>query len=101
MHMIKHIVMWQFNEILSIEERVEIATKFKQGLESLVGVIDGVIDVKVIIDPLDTSNRDILLDSSFESVEAMAAYQVHPEHNKIVDLIKGKTSIRSCIDYQE
>ncbi len=99
--MVRHVVMWQFEDCISSLEREVIANTFKKELEALVGVIDGVVAIRVIIDTLSTSNFDMMLDSSFESVEAMADYQVHPAHNEVASLLKGKMKIRGCVDYRE
>ncbi len=59
------------------------------------------IKLKVIADTLITSNADIMLDSTFESKEALSAYAVHPLRRDIGErLVKPFVSDRSCIDYE-
>lgn len=47
-----------------------------------------------------SSNKDIALLSSFESVEALNAYQIHPDHVKAGAYIKEVTCNRACFDYE-
>ena len=73
--MVKHIILWTLNPELSAEEKAEIKKGIKEGLEGLLGQVPGLVDVKVNIDRrLDSSNCDVMLDSTLESVEALKAY---------------------------
>ena len=49
---------------------------------------------------LDSSKGDILLDSAFESREALAAYQTHPKHLAAAAVVKSVTVHRSCADIE-
>jgi hypothetical protein len=42
-----------------------------------------------------------MLDSTFESVEALKGYSVHPEHVAVADSkVRPYTKIRSCLDFE-
>ena len=42
-----------------------------------------------------------MLDSTFESEEALKGYAVHPEHVAVADnKVRPYTKIRSCLDYE-
>lgn len=70
--MVKHIILWTLNPQLTDEEKDKVKAGIKQGLESLVGKVPGLIDVKVITDRrLASSNADVMLDSTLESEEAL------------------------------
>lgn len=97
--MIKHIVQWNHRDHISEEERKENAQKIKQELEGLKDQIEGVISIDVIIEPLATSDRDIILDSVFETEEALQNYQVHPEHVRVAAFVKECVQDRVCVDY--
>ena len=99
--MIRHIVTWNFVDGFSEAEKKTNALNIKQGLESLKQIIDGVIEINVYINELSTSNRDIILNSLFESEEALADYQVHPAHQEVSAFIGSVTQNRACIDYFE
>ena len=73
----------------------------KEGLESLVGVVPGLLEVNVQVDGrLLSSNADVMLDCTLESEEALKAYSVHPAHVVVADSkVRPFTSVRSCFDY--
>lgn len=98
--MIKHMVMWKLDEALSEAEKRSIAVEFKTKLEALDDLMEGVLSIHVVIDGLESSNMDIMLDSSFDTKEILDAYQVHPEHQKVASILKGKAVSRNCMDYQ-
>ena len=98
--MVKHIIIWTLKEELSTEEKSVIKRNIKTNLEALVGIIDGLISVKVQIENLSSSNGDIMLDSTFENEEALKAYAIHPEHIAVADRdVRPFTSTRSCVDF--
>ncbi len=100
--MVKHIILWKLNENLTEEEKASVKENAKKNLEALKGQIDGLIDITVYIDGLETSNADMMLDSSFESFEALKGYAVHPKHVKVADtFVRPFTSQRSCLDFNK
>ncbi|WP_080875803.1 Dabb family protein [Oceanobacillus timonensis] len=98
--MIKHIVQWNHGEHFSEAEKKANAEKIKSELESLKEMVDGVVSIQVIINPLATSDRDIILDSEFETEEALQQYQIHPEHVRVSNFVKECVQDRVCVDYQ-
>ena len=97
--MVKHIIIWQLKEEANTSE---VKAGIKQGLEGLAGVIPGLIEIKVMINPMESSNGDVMLYSVFESEEALKGYAVHPEHVKVADnLVRPYTKPRACFDYIE
>ncbi|HCH28957.1 MAG TPA: stress responsive protein [Ruminococcaceae bacterium] len=99
--MVKHIILWKLRDDLSESEKSEVRQNAKAGLESLGGKIEGLLRIKVNINPLETSNCDMMLDSEFESFDALKGYAKNPEHNKIADkYVRPFTAARSCIDYK-
>ena len=99
--MIRHIVMWNFADEISKDERMEISYKIKNDLEGMSNIADGVITIKVVINELASSNADIMLDSLFRDLDSLSAYQEHPEHKKIGAYVKSVVKDRKCIDYIE
>ena len=97
--MINHIVLWNFKPELSEADKKEAGETLKKELCSLKDKIDGILAIDVVINELETSNREIALISSFESVEALNAYVVHPEHVKVGGFVKSVTCDRACLDY--
>lgn len=98
--MIRHIVCWNYKDGFSNIENKENAQKMKLELEALTQYIDGIIDLQVYTDTLSSCNKDIILDSLFQSEEALAAYQIHPEHKKVSSFVGTVMQNRVCIDYR-
>ena len=99
--MVKHIIIWTLKDTFSIEEKKNIKRAAKENLEALVGKIDGLIDLKVEIDFLPTSNGEMMLDSTFESFDALKAYAIHPSHQAVAnEFVRPYTSARSCVDFE-
>ena len=99
--MVKHVILWTLKDELSDGEREEVKAGIKAGLEGLAGKIPGLIEIKVNTEPLASSNCDLMLDSSFETEEALKGYAVHPEHVAVADgKVRPFTKSRVCMDYE-
>lgn len=99
--MIKHVILWNLKDEFDDSKKNEIKKGIKEGLESLSGKIPGLIEIKVIIDGLDSCTADLMLDSTFESAEALKGYSVHPEHVAVADeKVRPYTKTRACMDYE-
>lgn len=99
--MIRHVVIWNYADGFSEQQNIENAKKMKDQIEDLAHCISGITDLKVIINPLSSSNADVLLDSMFESEEALAAYQIHPAHQQVSQFVGTVMKNRKCIDYHD
>ena len=99
--MIKHMIIWTLKEELSMEEKETVKAGIKEGLESLAGKIPGLLEIKVHINGLSSSNADLMLDSSFETEEALKNYATHPAHVAVADeKVRPFTQTRSCLDFE-
>lgn len=99
--MVKHVILWTLKEDYSAAEKQEIKEGIKAGLEGLMGKIPGLVEIKVNINGLESSNADLMLDSTFESEEALKGYAVHPDHVAVANgKVRPYTAIRSCLDYE-
>ncbi len=98
--MVKHIILWTLKEC-SESEKIKIKKGIKENLEGLMGKIDGLTEIKVYTEGLASSNADLMLDSSFVSVEALKGYAVHPDHVYVADtFVRPFTLTRSCLDFE-
>ncbi len=98
--MVKHIVAWNYAEGFTAEENKKNALEMKRELENLINLIPGIISINLYIEPLSTSESDLVLDSVFENEEALAAYITHPEHVRVgTNYVKPVTRNRKCIDF--
>lgn len=99
--MVKHIILWQLKDELSADEKKAVKVGIKEGLESLVGKVPGLKEVKVQIEGLESSNADVMLDSTLESAEALKGYAVHPEHVAVANgKVRPYTKSRVCMDFE-
>ena len=100
--MVKHIILWKLRSEMSASEKQEAAKAIKEGLESLQGQVPGLVDIHVQIDGrLDSSNADIMLDSTLVSEEALKGYAVHPAHVAVANgVVRPNTELRTCLDYE-
>lgn len=95
--MIKHIILWT----LKPEHNTpEIKQGMKQGLEALVGVVPGLLELRIETAPLASSNADVMLYSVLENEDALKGYAVHPAHVEVADtLVRPYTATRACMDF--
>lgn len=99
--MVKHIIIWTLKDSLSEAEKDKIKANIKAGLEGLKGKIDGLTEISVQTELLGSSNGDLMLDSTFESAEALKAYATHPAHVEVADRdVRPYTATRSCVDFE-
>ncbi len=99
--MVKHVILWQLKDELTAEEKKEVKKGIKEGLEGLAGKIPGLLEIKVQIEGLASSNADVMLDSSFTDEDALKAYAVHPDHVAVADgKVRPYTKTRACLDYE-
>ncbi len=99
--MVRHVILWQLKDELSLEEKEEIKAGIKVGLEGLVGKVPGLKEVRVETKGLASSNADVMLDCLLESEEALKGYAVHPEHVAVADAkVRPYTKTRICLDFE-
>lgn len=100
--MVKHIILWTLKDELSDSEKQAVKLGIKEGLEGLAGKVPGLLDIKVHIDGrLDSSNADVMLDSTLDSVDALKGYAVHPAHVEVANTkVRPYTKVRSCLDFE-
>jgi hypothetical protein len=99
--MVKHVILWTLKEELSTKEKEEVKAGIKEGLESLSGKIPGLVEIHVQTGRLDSSNADLMLDSTFVDEAALKGYAVHPEHVAVANgKVRPYTAVRSCLDFE-
>ena len=98
--MIRHIVVFQLAAADPDARRGHVA-EMRSRLEALADIVPGVISIRVHEDVgAVASHWPLVLDSEFESSEALEQYQVHPRHRAVVDWMNdGVVVDRVVIDY--
>lgn len=97
--MVRHVVIWNFNEVLTEDEKTAYAKTFKERLESLAIRMEGVEELEVLTSPLPSSNSGMMLNSLFCSEEALERYQNSEAHKEIAAQIRKVVCSRVCFDY--
>ncbi|MDO4744502.1 MAG: Dabb family protein [Clostridia bacterium] len=98
--MVKHVIIWSFTKEYSETEKAEFADKIKLGLEGLLGKIDGLTEIKVYTNPLESSTGDLMLDSTFKDEAALKAYQSNPHHLEVATFVRSVVDERKCFDFE-
>lgn len=97
--MVKHVILWKLKD--ELENKSEVKAGIKAGLEGLLGIVPGLVGIEVRTEGLGSSNADVMLDSSFESAEALAGYAVHPAHVEVANTkVRPFTQTRLCLDFE-
>lgn len=99
--MVKHIILWKLKDELSAEAKTQILSDMKANLEGLVGKVPGLTRMNIVINPLASSNAEVMLDSDLESEEALKGYAIHPDHVHVANTyVRPYTVVRMCMDYE-
>jgi hypothetical protein len=99
--MVKHVILWKIKEGYTQEEIVRIKAGVKKSLESLPGIVPGLLSLSVQTQGLDSSNADLMLDSTFESEQALKEYAVHPAHVEAAnEKVRPFMQTRMCLDFE-
>ena len=93
--MVKHIVLYTLKPGVNKEEAVKLVASC---LEPLVGRIPGLQWLEVC--QTYQGDADYALYSEFESQEALAGYQIHPEHLAAKAQFSDLIATRVCADYE-
>ena len=97
--MIKHVILWKLKD--EIVDKASVKAGVKSGLEGLRGVIPGLVDITVRTEGLASSNADLMLDSTFESEDALKGYAQHSAHVEVANTkVRPYTQTRLCMDFE-
>jgi hypothetical protein len=97
--MIKHIVMWKCIGN-GPEEKHTNALKIKQLLDSLPGKVPQIVEFESGLDfNRSTAAFDVVLYSSFKSVDDLKMYAEHPIHKDVAAVIGKLVADRHVVDY--
>ena len=94
--MIKHIVMWKFKS--GEDDNI---SKFVNGLISLKGQIKEIIDMEVKTNVNKNNRYDVVLISTFNSLDDLEKYQKDPRHVIVSKLCENIREDRAAIDIEE
>lgn len=99
--MINHVVLLKLNDFESEDLKAVVRSKITKALLSLKDKIEVLKYIQVGQNyELITSSYDIYLTTHFESFSDLEIYRIHPEHLKVVDLIKMHVNSRAVVDFE-
>lgn len=94
--MLKHIVFWK----LKPQDKAANLLRMQEMLLALKGRVPQVLDLSVGTDIKGgPAAWDIALEVSLADEDALDAYQVHPEHEKVKQFIGTVTAERAVVDF--
>lgn len=96
--MVKHIVMWTLNPDQK-ENAEKIAAELREKFGALPGVVEGLTAVELGRN-YNGGKYDLVLACTLASKEAEQAYQNHPAHIAIKNVIHTLVCARECVDYE-
>ncbi|HUG50131.1 MAG TPA: Dabb family protein [Terrimesophilobacter sp.] len=97
--MLRHVVSWK----LAAEDREVKSTQsaeIQRRLATLVPLVPSIRQLTVSADTAATAgNWDLVLIADYDDADGLAAYQTHPEHQKVAAFIRSVISDRTCVDF--
>lgn len=98
--MVKHIVLFKFNEFANEAEKMEKLNEIKNALLSLLDKVDALKSIEVGINENPNEQFDLSLISTHDNMEQLKEYATHPDHVEVSkELIRPILASRSCVDY--
>ena len=99
--MIQHVVLWKLLETANDKNKEENFELIREALASLPALIPQIRSLTVVKNENPTDkNMDVALITSFDNLEDLDAYVIHPEHVKVGRFIGTVVCARSAIDYR-
>ena len=96
--MIRHIVMFKLRG--SHEEKMAIASRFRDALLALPGKIDCLRKLEAGVNINPAEKWDVTLTAEVDNMEDLARYSSHPLHVAATEIIKDCKEDRACVDYE-
>ncbi|MDE7472560.1 MAG: Dabb family protein [Muribaculaceae bacterium] len=95
--MVKHIVTFKLTG--TPQERLDVATRFKNALDKLPEQIDVLRSIEVGINANPAESWDVVLTAIVDKMEDVDVYAKHPAHVAAAGLLAGHKADRACVDY--
>lgn len=96
--MLTHVVLFKFKPETTAAEIQQLA----EGLGGLPHVIEEIREFRFGTDVIHSERSyDLGLVSSFDDLDAMKRYQVHPEHQKVIAIVKAITASVVAVDFAD
>lgn len=98
--MIRHVLTWKLAAEDAAQKDADWA-ELSAGFGGLPPLVPSIKHLQIGRDVDETDgNWDVALIIDFVTREDLEAYQVHPEHVKVKEIVKRTTSSRTCVDFE-
>ncbi|NCA98544.1 MAG: Dabb family protein [Clostridia bacterium] len=99
--MIKHIVMWKFQEEAEGKTRQENLDFVAEALMTLRPIIPEIESMEIGQDiGVGRDTYDMVLVTTFDDAEALERYQHHPAHKAVSAYVAKVRTDRACVDFE-
>lgn len=98
--MIKHIVLFKMRDDIDVQEKASELAIIKTELENLMGRVPSLRSMEVGLNCNKAEKYELALVSTFDDLEGLEAYAVHPEHVAVGKKIRAMLDMRVCTDYE-
>ena len=99
--MVNHVVLFKLKDFESEDLKAVVRNKITKALLELKEKVKMLKSIEVgQHHKLNSSSYDICLITRFKSFSDLEAYAVHPEHLKVLELIKANTSHKAVVDFE-
>ena len=99
--MINHIVLFKLKEFENEDLKAVKRNKIKKALIDLKEKIPEIKYMQVGENyELNATSYDIGLITHFDSLDDLEVYRIHPEHLKVIELIKANTLEKAAVDFE-
>jgi hypothetical protein len=99
--MIRHIVLWTFLDQADGNTKSDNLVEAKRRLEALPAAIREITSFEVGIDiGKGQGASDLALDSTFDSLQTLKAYQEHPAHVEVVKFLRAVQKSKTVVDFE-
>ena len=99
--MIQHVVMWKFADMAESRTKEENMEWVREHLTALIPIIPEIRSMEIGADIGKTDmSYDMVLIMTFDSMEDLHTYKVHPSHQAISQYVKKVRTARATVDRQ-
>ena len=99
--MIRHVVMWRFEEFAEGKTRQQNMEYIRDRLMALLPIIPEIKKMEIGFDISGTeASADLCLVTEFESTADLKIYAEHPKHLEVAGYVRKVTETRTVLDYE-
>lgn len=98
--MIKHIVLFKLKKFTTEAAKSQKMDEIKDALMGLQNKVEVLRSIEVGLNNNPKEQFDVALTTTFDNMEDLQTYAVHPDHVKAGAIIREVMEERSCVDYE-